>query len=149
MKSISNYINQTTKIILDYLAQKFDGSSDNEITEIISKFNKAKIPTSKPLISLGIDKISVLPISLNNYLNSDDGSANHQIDMTLSFSIYVPLKLEAPTCYKIFYQLSTALINNNIGIKFSNITCTKPEFLKSNNCFLLTAYSSISVFPQI
>ena len=135
MKIISNYINQTTKIILDYLAQKFDGSSDNEAPEIISKFNKAKIPTSKPLISLGIDKISVLPISLNNYLNSDDGSANHQI--------------EAPICYKIFYQLSTALINNNIGIKFSNITCTKPEFLKSNNCFLLTAYSSISVFPQI
>ena len=98
---------------------------------------------------MGIDKISVLPISLNNYLNSDDESANHQVDMTLSFSIYVPLKLESLTCYKIFYQLSAALINNNIGIKFSNITCTKPEFLKSSNCFLLTAYSSISTFPQI
>ncbi|MBP0979374.1 MAG: hypothetical protein J6C55_01855 [Oscillospiraceae bacterium] len=146
MIKINNYILDLKQSIISFIASSSLGSK----ISIISQFNKIQSLASSPLISICIDKISISPLGFDNYINNQE-SLFYKTNINLSFLIYVPLKLGANMCYDIFYELSDTLLKNSKKLKnfyFSSMHCNNIEFQKSNNSFLLTAVSSISVIPE-
>lgn len=143
MIKINNYISEIQKSIITYISsQQF-----NTQTSVITQFTKPNASIKKPVISMCFSKISLSQVVLNNYFCNTPNTESRQqnIDIDLSFLIYVPLKLGANICYDIFYDLYNILINNKIDISFSTICCDNIVFIKSINCFSLTVHAPINM----
>ena len=140
--NINNYITELQQSLILYLS-----SEQYEKNFVVtSQFKKPSSPISLPIVSLSFDKISIIPMAMNNYI-SESVIDKHQIDINFSFSIYVPVNLGVNTCYDIFYEISNSLLKNEINIPFQSINCDNITFLKPINCFLLTAFAPISIIP--
>lgn len=145
MIEINNYISDIKQSIISCISS----SSLKTKVLITSQFNKIDSSISSPIISIYIDKISILPMSLGNYISNIHNleSEFYKTDIDLYFYIYVPAKLGANTCYDIFHELSKILLKNLKNISILSINCNKIEFQRSNNNFLLPAFVPISIIP--